>query len=313
VARKRNDPAGVSYTRRILIQLVIWLALGLFVVVWQRDFLADVYIRNQLTHVGWFINGGIFLLFAAGMMRLVLLFIHYNQEEQMLNRFLANIRQKIEPVQGVDAGSLVAKRYRTLLDLHNRRSHINHNALASTLLADETSLISFPKFVHNVLILTGVFGTIVSLSIALLGASDMIQATTEIGSLGRVIHGMSTALSTTMTAILAYLFFGYFYLRLTDTQTHVISRLEDVTATVLLPRFQIQPETVIQDFSDIIRAAAALVKRLDASQAQYAQTASQLNDVLGEYRAEMQRNSDVLADIAQLLRQGFRLSGEDRR
>jgi hypothetical protein len=141
----------------------------------------------------------------------------------------------------------------------------------------------------------------------------MIQATTEIGSLGRVIHGMSTALSTTMTAILAYLFFGYFYLRLTDTQTHVISRLEDVTATVLLPRFQIQPETVIQDFSDIIRAAAALVKRLDASQAQYAQTASQLNDVLGEYRAEMQRNSDVLADIAQLLRQGFRLSGEDRR
>ncbi len=86
------------------------------------------------------------------------------------------------------------------------------------------------------------FGTIVSLSIALLGASDVIRATTEMGGLDMIIHGMSTALSTTMTAIFTYLFFGYFYLRLMDAQTHVVSRIESATSRQLLPRFQIEPE-----------------------------------------------------------------------
>ena len=151
------------------------------------------------------------------------------------------------------------------------------------------------------------FGTIVSLSVALFGASNMVSTATEIGGLGMVIHGMSAALSTTMTAILAYLFFGYFYLRLTDVQTHVISRVEEATATVLLPRFQVTPETVIEDFSDIIRAAAALVKRLDASQAQYAEVADELKELLSSYRDEMQRNNGALEQMIELLREGFRL------
>ena len=110
-------------------------------------------------------------------------------------------------------GQWSMNRYKTLLDLYSRRTAINHNALASTLMAQESSYISFPKFVNNILILTGVFGTIVSLSIALLGASDMLGNINDGDGLGVVIHGMSTALSTTMTAILAYLFFGYFYLK----------------------------------------------------------------------------------------------------
>jgi uncharacterized coiled-coil protein SlyX len=139
----------------------------------------------------------------------------------------------------------------------------------------------------------------------------MIVGNTQIGSLGLVIHGMSTALSTTMTAILAYFFLGYFYLRLMDTQTQIIGRVEHATTTILLPRFQVQQETVIEDFSDIIRAAAALVKRLDASQSQYAETADQLNDVLTAYRDEMRKHSTRLAEITELLRDGFRLRDAD--
>lgn len=299
------------YTRNILIQVAVASAIALGVILWQRSFLYEIYFNHQISNVGLVINGGIALLFLSGLLRLVRLFFRYSREEQMLNRFILNIRQKVEPSQGVETHSLIVQRYRTLLDLHNRRSPINHNALAATLLAGESSLTGFPRFVNSVLILTGVFGTIVSLSIALLGASEMIAAITEISGLGVMIHGMSTALSTTMTAIVAYLFFGYFFLRLSDTQTYLISRIEDITATVLVPRFQVQQDTVVRDFSDVIRAAAALVKKLDTSQQKYEETAERLAEVLEQYRDEMQHNGASLDEIVKLLQTGFRLTERD--
>jgi len=299
------------YTRNILIQIGVVSLVVLGLIVWQRDILAQIYLNNQVSNLGIVINGAIISLFLAGLRRLVMLFFFYNSQEKMLNRFILNIRQNIEPSQGVDAQALVTQRYRTLLDLHSRRTEINHSALAATLMAGESSRVGFPKFVYHVLILTGVFGTIVSLSVALLGASNMITDITEISGLGVVIHGMSTALSTTMTAIVAYLFFGYFYLRLNDTQTYLISRIEDITATVLLPRFQVQQETVVKDFSDVIRAAAQLVMKLDASQEKYEQTADKLSEVLEQYQVEMQHNSQALEEVVQLLKVGFRLSEPD--
>ena len=302
-----------SYIKPILMQLAALAVICLLVALWQREFLAEVYLRNQLTQVGWFINGGILLLFLSGMYQLVRLFISYGGEEQAIGQFLDNVDSGVDPERGLSEGAIILRRYRTLRDLHHRRSPVNHNALAATLMANESSRNSFPKFVQNVLILTGVFGTIVSLSISLFGASNMVSTVTEISSLGMVIHGMSAALSTTMTAILAYLFFGYFYLRLTDVQTLVISRVEETTATILLPRFQVTPETVIEDFADIIRAAAALVKRLDASQAQYAEVADELKELLVSYRDEMQRSSASLEQMIDLLREGFRLQDPQKR
>jgi len=305
------ETTDLFYTRNILIQIGVVSLVVLGLIVWQRDILAQIYLNNQVSNLGIVINGAIISLFLAGLRRLVMLFFFYNSQEKMLNRFILNIRQNIEPSQGVDAQALVTQRYRTLLDLHSRRTEINHSALAATLMAGESSRVGFPKFVYHVLILTGVFGTIVSLSVALLGASNMITDITEISGLGVVIHGMSTALSTTMTAIVAYLFFGYFYLRLNDTQTYLISRIEDITATVLLPRFQVQQETVVKDFSDVIRAAAQLVMKLDASQEKYEQTADKLSEVLEQYQVEMQHNSQALEEVVQLLKVGFRLSEPD--
>ena len=206
----------------------------------------------------------------------------------------------------------MVRRYLALEDLHRQHAVINHSALAATLVALESSRVSFPKFVHNVLILTGVFGTIVSLSIALLGASDVITSTTEMGGLSMIIHGMSTALSTTMTAIFAYLFFGYFYLRLMDAQTHVVSRIEEATSRVLLPRFQIEPEKAAEQLTHIVRTAAALVERLDESQAGYAKVAEDMRSLLASYRDEMQRNSEGLIEMTQVLREGFRLNDPKR-
>lgn len=299
--------SGRNYTRSILVRMALAALVALVVVSWQREFLADVYLRNQVTYVGWAINGGIVVLFLSGLMRLVQLFFRYAREEAATERFVGNIHRSVEPWEGVPTGSIIGQRYRILLELHARRAPINHGALAATLLAAESSRNSFPKFVNNILILSGVFGTIVSLSIALLGASDMISSASEIGSLGTVIHGMSTALSTTMTAILAYLFFGYFYLKLTDTQSYIISRIEHVTATVLLPRYQVEAETVLKDFSDLIRAATALTQRFEETQTRFSELSAKLEDVLEQYVHELRHTSESMDDIRKVLRVGFRL------
>ena len=299
------------YARKILTQFLVLAAAIIVVVIWQQDFLYAVYAENQVTQVGLFINGGIGLLFFAGIYQIVREFRRLESEETALNQTLSNLENKRAALEGVRAESLIANRYETLVDLHQQHAVINHSALAATVVALESSRVSFPKFVHNVLILTGVFGTVVSLSIALLGASDVIVSTTETGGLGMIIHGMSTALSTTMTAIFAYLFFGYFYLRLMDAQTHVVSSLESSTTRILLPMFQIEPEKAAEQLSQIVKTAAALVERLDQSQASYAEVAADLRNLFVSYRDEMQRNSDGLTKMTKVLREGLRLDESD--
>ena len=277
-----NVKSQPHYTRSVLIQMLVVFFLLACVIVWQWEVVHQIYLKNQLNAVGWAINGGILLLFFCGLVVLIGRFFEYRGQEASISRFLSNVRNNEDPMMGVDRDCMVAERYQTLRDLNRRRANINQSALAATLLAAESSRNSFLKFVHNVLILTGVFGTIVSLSIALLGASDMIQGSGQVGTqtsgLGTMIFGMSTALSTTMTAIIAYLIFGYFYIKLTDTQTYLISRIEEVTATTLLPHLQLNQDAVVKDYSDSIRSAGKLIKRFDESQQHYEHAVRDLRD-----------------------------------
>ena len=54
------------------------------------------------------------------------------------------------------------------------------------------------------------------------------------------------------------------------------------------------------------------MKRLDASQAQSAEVADELKELLASYRDEMQRNSSALEQMIELLREGFRLQDPPR-
>ena len=159
ISRNIVSTRQTSYITPILIQLAALAVVCLLVALWQREFLAEVYLRNQLTQVGWFITGGFVLLFLCGMYQLVRLFISYSGEEEAMAQFTDNVANGSDPEMGLAEGSIILRRYHILRDLHHRRSPVNHNALAATLLADESSRNSFPKFVQNVLILTGVFGT----------------------------------------------------------------------------------------------------------------------------------------------------------
>ena len=117
------------------------------------------------------------------------------REERALGVFMANIQTRHpELTDGVARESLIHERHDSLLLMNYQRAPIDHSALAATLVANESTRLGVPRYINNILILTGVFGTIISLSIALLGASNLLQDSADISSMSLIIHGMSTAL-----------------------------------------------------------------------------------------------------------------------
>lgn len=288
-------------------------ALAAALIYWKFDLVDSVYFRNQLTDLGLAINGAIVALFGVGLLRMIATFLVYMREEAAIGRFLKNIEKRRPPdiLKGVAAGSIIARRYRAMQRLHQANTPINQNAMASALVADESTRSSFPKFINNILILTGVFGTIVALSVALLGASDQLENAVSTGGMGMVVHGMSTALSTTITAIVCYVFFGYFYLKLTDAQTNLVSAVEQISTTFLIPRFQVQTESVLYEFTGLIRSLQELVQQMESSQKTFSGIQGQLLQTLQHYDERVASLDGDINEINRILRIGFRLRDDE--
>ncbi len=289
----------------LLLMALVGAAFG-GVIYWKLDLLRSIYFENQLTTLGWIVNGAILVLFAVGVLRMVAIFLDYVREEAALARFIRNLETE-NLLDGVPEKSIIARRYHTMRQLFESATPVNQGALASTLLASESTRTSFPKYVSNILILTGVFGTIISLSIALIGASNLLENTVNVSGMGLVIHGMSTALSTTITAITCYLFYGYFYLKLTDAQTNLLSAVEQVTATHIAPRFRLDPETTLYEFTGLVRSMQKLVNRMEKSQLLGIQVQEQLLKAVAAREEHARKIDKDLHAIIASLRRGFRL------
>ena len=128
-----------------------------------------------------------------------------------------------------------------------------------------------------------------------------------IASMGQVIHGMSTALSTTTTAIVCYLVFGYFYLKLTDVQTNLFSAIEQISTQYLMPRFSHQSEDMIHQLTELINLLRDTVSNMQLSQKQYLNIASNVNKITSQYDDRIDGMSNDITQIKELLREGFRL------
>lgn len=300
---------NIKYSFRIFATTAILFGVIAILVIWQRDYLYNLYFVNQVTSVGLVINSGIIVLFLAGAFQLVRLFLIYGKEEETLDSFYKELSGS--PAESklleLSQGSIIGSRFRTLIEFYSARTEINHNALAATLLAQEASRTSFPKFVNNTLILTGVFGTIVSLTVALLGASTAITETESMDGMNLVIHGMSTALSTTMTAILAYFMFAFFYLKLLDKQSYILGRVEHLTATILIPRYQVVTHDPEQSLSEMLSSAAETIKDFDSMLRSFTESSQGQSQIYSQVEALMNQNLHMLQDIRQILRDGFRL------
>lgn len=301
----------IKLSNRILLQFVLAMILLVVAIVMNIDFLNHFYLQNQQTNTGIILNSVISGIMVFGMLNLLILLLRYRREEYAIGGFVENVEAiRKNPVEGLDAHSLIAKRYSTMKSINKVHGEINHNALAAMLTADEGTRLGVVRFINNILILTGVFGTIVSLSVALLGASDLIEsASTGLDGMGLVIHGMSTALSTTITAIVSYVIFGYFYLRVRDVQTHMISGIEHLTSVFLIPVFVKRSEDILNQIGGLIKGVIRATEKMTQTQVIFQESASTLQQSINNNKQQMDQLTCDIADIKQLLRDGFRLPG----
>jgi hypothetical protein len=301
-----------NYSRSILFQFLMLSVLLGFLLLINHEFLFNFYIRNQATNTGYIVNGSILGLFILGIARIITLLLRYSMEENALSRFIRNVEnEELLPTERLSKKSLIYNRYTSVLEISKHNVAVNHSALASTLVATESTRLSLPRFISNILILTGVFGTIISLSIALLGASDIIDSADGISGMSIVIHGMSTALSTTATAIICYLFFGYFYMKLTDVQTELLSGIEQATTLYIMPRFTYQTDSMLHEVGNLVKALHEAASTMTSTQVDFAEAGRNLNELTGTYANRLTKLSADIEEIKSLLRHGFRLSPDE--
>ncbi len=298
-----------NYSRSILFQLLLLSVVVAFLLLINLDFLHKIYFENQTTNTGYIVNGSILGLFALGMFNIISLLLRYVREENALTRFLKNVNNdSAAPTERINKKSLIYNRYSSVLEISKHNVAVNHSALASTLVATENTHLSLSRFISNILILTGVFGTIISLSIALFGAADIIDSVDGISGMSIVIHGMSTALSTTATAIVCYLFFGYFYMKLTDVQTELLSGIEQATTLYIMPRFTYQTDSMLHEVGNLVKALHAAANSMAQTQIDFTEASRNFNSLTGTNAASLSRLSADIDEIKTLLRHGFRLS-----
>ncbi len=296
------------FSRSILIQWFIFLIISTLLFFVFSSGLEKIYLSNNHTNTGLFLNGLILVLFTLGMIRFITVLMRYQGEEKALKTFANNIHKDIKnPLEGVDSKSIIAQRFETLQSMATSHVEINHQALASTLMASESTHTGLLRFVQNTLILCGVFGTIVSLSIALFGASNLLESSVSSSGMGMVIHGMSTALSTTMTAIVCYLSFAYFNGALQHVQTNFFSAVEHLTTTRLIPTLQITPNTIDRQLASLLRAMALLVQEMHQNEQAIPDLLKKITELEHIQTQQHAQSLENMTQIQDVLRQGFRL------
>ena len=69
-----------SYSRSILLHLILLSIVLVLIIVINLDFVSDIYFKNQATRVGYIVNGSILVLFAFGLFRIISLLTRYSLE-----------------------------------------------------------------------------------------------------------------------------------------------------------------------------------------------------------------------------------------
>jgi len=281
------------YGRNGLLQLLLFALLVATAIYGLWSQIGQIYVAWTLTNAGLLINGFILLLFVIGMLRISYLLWAYHQEEVAIGQFLALWANKGD----IHGNTLIAGRYYAMQSLHAQQSPIHQGALAASLQAREKARTATLRYINNVLILCGVFGTIVSLSMALVGASGLLEGAVNEQGMGLVIHGMSTALSTTMTAIACYFFFHYFLVLVENGRMAVLASIEHLTTTLLAPAFHVQAEHIPYRMANLIEQLQAGLQRVQQSQQQWMERQAQSQQTMERQLVQLARAVEVTLSL----------------
>lgn len=267
---------------RLIIALVAGLLIFIFML--RAKLVLSIYFSDLKTII---LNGTIVSLFILGLIHLIKAYRHYGFEEKSLADFSNDQVNKVKNSKK-NRLSIIMKRYLVIEDLYHRRVPINHGVISSIMTAEESLYQSFPKFINNVLILTGVFGTIVSLILALVGASSVLEDAMPGEGIGTMLSGMNTALTTSATAIVCYFLYTYFYQRFTDVQTYVFAKVEEKVLMEIIPQFAFDTDTVNHETKELIRELGKLASETKDNSIQVRETINGLNNYSQQYLQSMQ-------------------------
>lgn len=294
--------------RSTLFQVVLFLILLAAALFWQRNNIADLYLSGEINPIGWLLNGVIILLFLLGMLRMVSLLLSYSNEHGVLERLVESVNDGVnDPTNGLSEDALAVERYQYVQEMIRQANPIDQGALASNLSTSEQSRFTLVRYVNSILILLGVFGTVVSLSIALVGASSLLDSPEGANKMGMIIGGMSSALSTTMTAIVCFVVYAYFYLRLNNARAQLLNGIESMTATYLLPNATHSESSLLRQVGELTVALNRSTDRLTEVQQHFITAAEQLNAAVVKQSGGSGISEETLQEFKELLREGFRL------
>jgi hypothetical protein len=302
--------------------LVVAVILAVLVFLWKIDAASAALFGDPRPLI---LNGGILILFFLGIMALYRGVKHYARQEAQISEFMERRAEGYPSAQVLaefDDPSLLKERYLTIQELFEGGGPVDHGAIASIMLAGESLQLSFPRFVNNVLILTGVFGTVSSLIFALIGATEVLQNAAPGSGMGLLLLGMNTALTTTATAIICYFFFTFFFHRFTDLQTWVVSRLERAALMYMVPDFAYETEVVNRQTKLLVEDVKKLVTEMRESLSGITGAVTHLDEsakvrhaqgleMIARQDAQTGKLAESLAELAELRRvlvEGFRLN-----
>lgn len=317
---------NMNIGKKALTQMVVAVILLGALLLWQIDFIRNVYFTDKLTPLGLILNGTIIIIFLLGIYKLIVGFLHYSFEEKQIDTFIEGKESGDKNIVArLSAKSIISHRYFKIRELYERKIPINHGVMSSVMLAEESLYQSFPRFVNNVLILLGVFGTIISLILALAGASTVLKTSAAGQGMWLIIHGMNTALTTTATAIVCFFFFTYFYHRLTDIQTYVFGKVEEAVLTYIVPEFTFDIETINyrterlistleETIKEITRSSDFIKNTLEGVNAYNTSQLERINTLVSSQDAQLKKTDLLitkLEQIAEVLKEGFRLDRDN--
>ncbi len=290
-----------------LIQIVIFLIAIAVLILINKDAIANLYTSGEISKTGMIINAIIIALFLLGMLRIVTVLFRYISEHQILLKLVELLKENAtNPGARIGENSLAAQRYKAVNWVSKQGAPVNQAAMAASTNASENSRLTVIRFVHSTLILAGVFGTVVSLSMALIGAAGLLNSPEGVKEMGTIISSMSSALSSTVTAIVCFFIFAYFYLRLNDSRIQLLSSLEDVTSLYLLPKITHTEDAMVGQVTELTKALNAAADKLLVVEQTFITAGEKLQHAVNDLQGQVSNSS--LEEIKDLIRKGFHLS-----